>query len=85
MKTISDYNEFLNESKLQDDYRAFFLHMLELYGVKSPSSIKDEKKKKEFFTEINKGWVKGQGLSKHGEKLMDCESLEDECEDKKDM
>lgn len=75
----SEDSDNLNESKLQDEYRKFFLHVLELYEVKSPSSIKDVSKKKEFFNNIQKGWVKGKGLSGHGDKLMDCECL-DECE-----
>ena len=73
---ISDIEEVF-ESKLQDDYRDFFKHVLDLYEVKSPASIKDEKCKKEFFNKIQKGWVKGQGLSEYGKKLMDCECLDD--------
>ena len=74
------------ESKLQDDYREFFTHLLDLYEVKSPNSIKDEECKKEFFNKVNKGWVKGSGLSEYGKKLMDCECLDEngECCDKKE-
>lgn len=76
--------EELLESKLQDDYKEFFTHLLELYEVKSPNSIKDEERKKEFFNNVNKGWVKGNGLSEYGKKLMDCQCLDEngECCDK---
>lgn len=76
----------LNESKLQDDYREFFKHVLDLYEVKSPASIKDEDCKKEFFNKIQKGWIKGEGLSEYGKRLMDFECLDEngECCEKDD-
>lgn len=78
-------SEEVFESKLQDDYKEFFTHLLDLYKVKSPNSIKDEDCKKEFFNKVNKGWVKGSGLSEYGKKLMDCECLDENgecCENK---
>jgi hypothetical protein len=81
MKNITDYNNFLNESKLQNEYREFFKHLLTLYGVKSPAEFKNkEELSKKFYDDIEKGWNKGIGLSKYGEKLMKCDELE-ECED----
>lgn len=78
--------EEMNESKLQDEYREFFKHVLDLYEVKSPASIKDEDCKKEFFNKIQKGWIKGEGLSEYGKRLMDCECLDEngECCEKDD-
>lgn len=81
---IEESLEELLESKLQDDYREFFKHVLDLYEVKSPASIKDEDCKKEFFNKIQKGWIKGEGLSEYGKKLMDCKCLDENgecCED----
>lgn len=71
------YEEEMNESKLQDEYREFFKHLLDLYEVKSPASIKDDDCKKEFFNKIQKGWIKGEGLSEYGKRLMDCECLDE--------
>ena len=84
---IEDSFEELLESKLQDEYREFFKHVLDLYEVKSPASIKDEECKKEFFNKIQKGWIKGEGLSEYGKKLMDCECLDENgecCEKEKE-
>ena len=83
---IEDSFEELLESKLQDEYREFFKHVLDLYEVKSPASIKDEECKKEFFNKIQKGWIKGEGLSEYGKKLMDCECLDEngECCEKEE-
>ena len=77
MNKVLTYTDFINESKLQDDYRDFFKHVLSLYKVKSPASIKDEKCKKEFFNKIQKGWVKGHGLSEYGRKLMECDCMDE--------
>lgn len=58
-------SEELNEklSKLQEEYRAFFKHMLKCFDVSSPTKLSEEKKK-EFFTNIKKYWTKGKGCSK---------------------
>jgi hypothetical protein len=42
-------------SKLQKEYRLFFLEKLNLYGVKSPAELTKEGKSK-FFTEIKQEW-----------------------------
>jgi len=72
MKKLNKFDEFneLNEklSKLQKEYREFFKFMLGCYDVKSPSKLSDEKKK-EFFSNIKKYWVKGQGVSKDLEEI----------------
>ena len=39
------------------EYKKFFADKLKKYGVKSPSSL-DDAKKKEFFAEIKKDWTK---------------------------
>jgi len=73
------FNDFLNESKLQDDYREFFTHLLKLYNVTSPIQFKGkEELSKKFYDDIKKGWNKGEGLSQYGEKLMKCEDI-NEC------
>jgi hypothetical protein len=50
----------LNESALQDEYKAFFNETLAKYGVKSPMKLSKEDKSK-FFAEVKSGWVKGVG------------------------
>jgi len=57
--------EMINEelSKLQKEYREFFRSLLDCYDVKSPSKLSDEKKK-EFFKNVKKYWVKGKGATK---------------------
>jgi hypothetical protein len=78
MKNLSSYTQFVNESKLQDDYREFFSKLLELYNVKSPAEFKDkEEVSKKFYKDIEEGWSVGNGLTKYGKKLMDIEKLED--------
>jgi len=44
---------FINED--DSDYKKFFNGKLEKYGVKSPSELDDEQKKK-FFAEVKKDW-----------------------------
>ena len=60
----------LNEalSALQKEYREFFKHMLKCYDFTSPTKLSDEKKK-EFFKNIKKYWVKGKGASKPLEEI----------------
>ena len=62
---FNESTESINEalSKLQLEYREFFKHMLKCYEVSSPSKLSDEKKK-EFFKNIKKYWVKGKGATK---------------------
>jgi len=55
-------------SELQKEYRKYFKEMLSIYDVTSQSKLSDEKKK-EFFKNIRKYWVKGKGPSKIGEEL----------------
>lgn len=43
---------FLNE---ESEYQKFFNKKLEKYGVKSPSELSDDEKKK-FFDEVDKEW-----------------------------
>jgi len=71
MKHILLFEKFLNEdmdlneklSPLQKEYREFFKFMLDCYDVKSHSNLSEEKKK-EFFNNIDKYWVKGKGVTK---------------------
>ena len=75
MKNIISFNNFLNESQLQDDYRKFFSKLLELYGVKSPAQFKGkEELASKFYKDIEKGWSKGNGLTQYGKKLMEKEN-----------
>ena len=72
MKNITSYNSFINESKLQNDYREFFSKMLEFYGVKSPAEFKNSKDVAEkFYSDIKKGWTNGEGISKYGKELIE--------------
>jgi hypothetical protein len=66
IKTWKEFNKSgLNEelSNLQEEYRKFFKFMLDCYNVKSPSALPDNKKK-EFFENIKKYWIKGKGVTK---------------------
>lgn len=40
---------------IESEYHEFFKGMLKKYGVKSPSQLDSEKRKK-FFEDIKKGW-----------------------------
>jgi len=53
MKT---FREWLRESEGEESYKEFFTKKCEKYGVKSPSELSEEDKKK-FFTEIKKEWT----------------------------
>jgi hypothetical protein len=71
MKNIVSYDSFVNESKLQNDYREFFSNVLKVYGVKSPAEFKsDQELGKKFYADIKKGWNNGEGISKYGEDLL---------------
>ena len=48
--------EVAEEEGDKEDYMKFFAGKLKKYGVKSPSELDDEKKKK-FFNEIEKDWT----------------------------
>ena len=79
MKNITNFNDFLNESKLQNDYREFFSKLLKLHGVKSPLQFKNkEELAKKFYKDIADGWSKGNGLTQYGKKLMKTDNLEEE-------
>ena len=78
MNNISNYGDFVNESKLQDEYREFFKKLLSLYDVKSPAQFKGkEVLAKKFYKDVSEGWSKGNGLTQYGKKLMEIEKLED--------
>ena len=78
MENLTSYNEFVNESKLQNDYRDFFTKLLNLYGIKSPNEFKDkEELSKKFYKDVSEGWSKGNGLTEYGKKLMELDKLED--------
>jgi hypothetical protein len=78
MKNISSYDDFLNESKLQEDYREFFSKLLKLYDVKSPLQFKGKDVlAKKFYKDVAEGWSKGNGLTQYGKKLMKIDKLED--------
>lgn len=76
LATLSDHCESTDEedeyeddlyeklSSLQKEYREYFKYILNnCYDKKSPSKLSDEKKK-EFFDNIKKYWVKGKGATK---------------------
>ena len=72
------FEDFLTESKLQEDYRDFFTKLLELYDIKSPAQLKGKEEiAKKFYKDITDGWSKGNGLTKYGKKLMEIDKLED--------
>lgn len=52
-KQLGEIRVLNKESR--EEYRAFFKSMLKKYGVSSPSQL-DDKKKKEFFDAVDKGW-----------------------------
>lgn len=52
MELLERINLFLNE---KESYEEFFRKKLEKYGVKSPSELSKEEKKK-FFNEIDREW-----------------------------
>ncbi len=71
IKTWDEFNgDSLNEelSELQKEYREYFKFMLDCYDTTSPSKLSEEKKK-EFFKNIKKYWVKGKGVTKDLEKI----------------
>jgi len=72
IKNFAQFNENINEklSELQKEYREFFRFMLDCYDVKSPSKLSEEKKK-EFFNNINKYWIKGKGPIKELDKIKE--------------
>lgn len=55
-------------SNLQKEYREYFRFMLDLYEVSSPTKLSKEKKK-EFFDNVKKYWVKGKGVTKDLKKI----------------
>lgn len=65
-------------SNLQKEYREFFRTMLDCYEVTSPTKLSEEKKK-EFFDNVKKYWVKGKGCTKSLEDIK-----EEVCVKKKD-
>ena len=70
IKNFGQYTEYLTEklSGLQKEYREYFKFMLDCYDIKSPADLSDDKKK-EFFDNVKKYWIKGKGVSKDLEKI----------------
>ena len=54
-KQLKVKDEVSEEEGDKEDYMKFFAGKLKKYGVKSPSELGDEQKKK-FFDEIDKEW-----------------------------
>jgi len=58
----------------KEKYQKYFQKMMKKYGVNSPADFKDEKKKKEFFDAVDKGWKEDteESISEHmiGMKMM---------------
>lgn len=72
MENLKSYDNFVNESKLQDDYRDFFSKLLKVYGVKSPAEFKScPEEGEKFYEDIKKGWENGQGMTKYGKDIID--------------
>ena len=80
--------EVAEEPGDKEDYMKFFAGKLKKYGVKSPSELDDEKKKK-FFNEIEKDWThdskeeveveeKEENLGKRVKARMEAEDEEEE-------
>ncbi len=55
-KQLKAKDEVSEEEGDKEDYMKFFAGKLKKYGVKSPSELGDEQKKK-FFDEIEKDWT----------------------------
>ena len=55
MKTLKQIRE---ASGGKEAYQKFFNSLLKKFGVDSPSEL-DDKKKKEFFNAVDKGWDGG--------------------------
>ena len=74
IKDFGQYIDSINEqqlSELQKEYREYFKYILNnCYDEKSPAKLSEEKKK-EFFDNINKYWVKGKGASKELDKIKE--------------
>ena len=51
---MKKFQDFIDEGA-KEAYKKFFDKKLKKYGVKSPSELSDEEKKK-FFDEIDKDW-----------------------------
>ena len=89
---VKGSEEVAEEEGDKEDYMKFFAGKLKKYGVKSPSELDDEKKKK-FFNEIEKDWThdskeevevekKEENLGKRVKARMEAEDeKEDEDED----
>lgn len=58
--SINEWKKSKNESAEggtgdKKEYQEYFNKLLKKYGVKSPEEL-DEKEKKKFFDEVDKGW-----------------------------
>ena len=68
---ILKFKDFLFESKTQEEYREFFSKLLKYYGVKSPAEFQNKQElSSKFYSDIKKGWINGEGLSKYGKDLI---------------
>jgi len=82
-KQLKAKDEVSEEEGDKEDYMKFFAGKLKKYGVKSPSELGDEQKKK-FFDEIEKDWTHDSSeevdadLGKRVEGRMKAEQEEDE-------
>ena len=72
LMNFKEFNQNVNEklSDVQKEYREYFRFMLDCYNVKSPIKLSEEKKK-EFFDNVKKYWIKGKGVSKEFDKIKD--------------
>ena len=61
-------------SKLQKEYRTFFLEKLRLYEVNSPAKLSKEEKSK-FFTDIKTGWAINKLLKKQNFEIYEITTI----------
>ena len=66
MKTLKQIRE---ASGGKEAYQKFFNSLLKKFGVDSPSEL-DDKKKKEFFNAVDKGWDGGDEPKEKGESIV---------------
>ena len=80
MKTLKQIREAKSGGK--EAYQKFFNSLLKKYGVKSPSELDDEQKKK-FYNDIDKGWESDDPNDKN-ERYEDPDNLNPETDDDAD-
>jgi hypothetical protein len=52
--------DVMESSELQDEYQDYFEEKMDEHGIDSPAEA-DDAKKKEFFDDVDEGWVEGKG------------------------